>query len=97
MCVIAIYIAIYTGYRRNKPVPPVHRLPYSEEYAAFLAKHTVDPLPQALVITAIVIGLAFTMFLSVMAVKLYQLSGTTNIHALLKREIHAEELEEEQG
>jgi len=89
-------LAIYAGYRRNEPVPPVHKLPYSRDYTMFLVEHSVDPLPQALVITAIVIGLAFTMFLSIATIRLYQLSGTTNIHVLLKREIRVEEIEEEQ-
>lgn len=42
----------------------------------------IDPLPSALVLTAIVIGLAITALMLVFAVKIYRLNGTLNIDEL---------------
>ncbi|MCM8801344.1 MAG: sodium:proton antiporter [Candidatus Omnitrophica bacterium] len=39
----------------------------------------VDPLPQALVLTAIVIGLAVTVFMVAIAIRLYEKYGTFDI------------------
>jgi len=42
-------------------------------------KHVVDPVPQALVLTAIVIGLAVTALMLAYALKLHQKRGSLNI------------------
>lgn len=59
--------AIYLGYRRwineLNPRPPVLMAPPTPEALREFAVRAVDPLPQALVLTAIVIGLAVTLFL----------------------------------
>ncbi|MCK4352977.1 NADH-quinone oxidoreductase subunit K [candidate division WOR-3 bacterium] len=44
----------------------------------------VDPLPQALVLTAIVIGLATTALLVAIAVRIYQKYGTFDIEKMRK-------------
>ncbi len=44
-----------------------------------LIENMVDPLPQALVLTAIVIGLAVTALMVVVAVRLYEKYGTFDI------------------
>lgn len=41
-----------------------------------------DPLPQALILTAIVIGFATTALLLVLAVQAYQATGTDHVHEL---------------
>ena len=47
--------------------------------AAALASRAVDPCPQAMVLTAIVIGLGVTMLLVAIALRLYQRYGTYDI------------------
>lgn len=44
-----------------------------------VVKGMVDPLPQALVLTSIVIGLAVTALLASMAIRLYEKYGTVDI------------------
>jgi multicomponent Na+:H+ antiporter subunit C len=45
----------------------------------------VDPLPQALILTAIVIGFATTALLLVLAMRAYQESGTDHVQDLLEQ------------
>ena len=44
----------------------------------------VDPLPQAMVLTSIVIGLALTLLLVAMAIKIYEKYGTFDITKINK-------------
>jgi len=44
----------------------------------------VDPVPQALVLTSIVIGLSFTMLMVAMAIRLYEKYGTLDITEIKK-------------
>jgi|SRR5690606_33795217 len=46
------------------------------------AKSYTDALPQALILTAIVISLAVTAFLLVLAYRTYKQTGTDNLHEL---------------
>ncbi|MEM2024962.1 MAG: sodium:proton antiporter [Desulfurococcaceae archaeon] len=59
--------AIYLGYRRwtseTSPRPPVLTSEPTPWAVFNFVRQAVDPLPQALVLTAIVIGLAVTLFL----------------------------------
>lgn len=74
--------AIYVGYRRwtelGAPKPPVLVRP-EEEALAELVGRGVDPLPQALVLTAIVIGLAIVLFLIFLGYVLYRHYGTLDM------------------
>lgn len=77
--------AIYLGYRRwtetGAPRPPV--LPVLEEEAIEeFVRRGVDPLPQALVLTAIVIGLAVTLFLIFLGHILYMHYGTLDMREI---------------
>jgi multicomponent Na+:H+ antiporter subunit C len=45
-------------------------------------KDIVDPLPQALVLTSIVIGLAVTAFLVALAIRIYEKYGTFDVTQL---------------
>ena len=47
-------------------------------------KNMVDPLPQAVVLTAIVIGLAVTLLLVSMAIRIYERYGTFDITKINK-------------
>ncbi len=62
---------ILVGYRRNGRAPILS--------PDAVITHMVDPLPQALVLTAIVIGLATTALLIALAMRLYGKYGTYDI------------------
>jgi len=79
--------AILIGYRLcrgfEQPVPPiVTRIPPTQEYLSKLVATAVDPLPQALVLTAIVISLAVFAFLAALTLRIYYVSGTTDARDL---------------
>ncbi len=83
-------LAIVVGYRawvapNRPPIPPV--LTTWKPTAADLSKFSslaVDPLPQALVLTAVVIGLAVTVFLVFLTIQVYRLHGTTDVRKIAK-------------
>ncbi|OYT50043.1 MAG: Na+/H+ antiporter subunit C [Desulfurococcales archaeon ex4484_204] len=83
-------LAIMVGYRGwpspSQPVkPPVLTvLKPSREVIKEFASTSVDPLPQALVLTAIVIGLAVTLFLVFLTLQIYRLYGTTDVRKVAK-------------
>lgn len=58
------------------------RAPIYDAGAADAASTMVDPLPQALVLTSIVIGLATTALLVVIAMRLYEKYGTFDVAAM---------------
>jgi len=60
---------VLIGYRRDG-LPPI-MTSANEPASAF-----VDPLPQALIVTSIVIGLAMTALMAALCVRLYQRYGT---------------------
>ena len=63
--------------------PPVllNLRPSSEDIENFV-RTSVDPLPQALVLTAIVIGLAVTIFLAMLVLHIHRMYGTVDTHKL---------------
>ncbi|MCD6085299.1 MAG: NADH-quinone oxidoreductase subunit K [Desulfurococcales archaeon] len=76
-------IAILIGFRRPPSVPPVFtgaltRPPTLEELRAF-ASSAVDPLPQALVLTAIVIGMAVNLLIIFITLQVFRLYGTVDM------------------
>lgn len=66
------------GYR-DGGTPPI--LTPGEDVQAFAAG-SVDPLPQALVLTSIVIGLGVVMLLVALALRTHQRTGTLDTNAL---------------
>jgi multicomponent Na+:H+ antiporter subunit C len=66
------------GYRAGG-VPPI--LGRDMDPAAFV-EASVDPLPQALVLTSIVIGLGLVMLLVALALRLHERTGTLDTDAL---------------
>ncbi len=75
--------AVLVGYRwprTETPQPPVlmNTTNYNESIKYYV-EHAVDPLPQALVLTAIVIGLAVTLFIAFIIIQYYRLHGTVNV------------------
>lgn len=82
-------LAVFIGYRRwvsgASPRPPVLTEELSSEAAAKLAAAAVDPLLQAMVLTAIVIGLAVTLFLALLGCELYEHYGTLDMREVGRR------------
>ncbi len=68
-------LAIFIGFRVYS-VPPVLLGFDADVDLMEFARTAVDPLPQALVLTAIVIGLAVNLFLVFLALQVYRLYGT---------------------
>ncbi len=81
--------AILVGYRwpiGKLPKPPViTELPVTRKVLETYTSTAVDPLPQALVLTAVVIGLAVTLFIAFIIIQYYRLYGTVNIHKVRRR------------
>jgi len=80
-------LIILHGYLGPESIVPIHNLPFYAGNREYLLNYSVDLLPQAIVLTAIVIGLAFTVFLSITALRIYEVSDSLNLHYLLKSEI----------
>ncbi|MEM0224344.1 MAG: sodium:proton antiporter [Desulfurococcaceae archaeon] len=78
--------AIYIGYRRwlegVNPRPPVLTTTPTWESITEFSRRAVDPLPQALVLTAVVIGLAVTLFLVFLGYILYMHYGTLDMREI---------------
>jgi multicomponent Na+:H+ antiporter subunit C len=66
---------VLLGYRWNGTAPIITRGIELETFVAY----AVDPLPQALVLTSIVIDLAFVAFLAALAIRLFEKYGTFDI------------------
>jgi len=92
--------AILAGYKVWRPglvlQPPVltELDDVSREVIEEFVSRSVDPLPQALVLTAIVINLAVTLFLIVLALYMYRHFGTVDMDRIgrMKRGVISEEV-----
>ena len=69
------------GYRRGGRFPIVLRSDITGDgtVAADFAQHAVDPVPQALILTSIVIGLALVGMMVALALRIYDRYGTFDI------------------
>lgn len=70
-------LLVLVGYRPSgdgAPVAPI--LTGGSAGASVLAERTVDPVPQALVLTSIVIGLSVMALVVALAIRLYEKYGT---------------------
>jgi len=78
-------LAVIVGFRIAGPFPSPPILPGQpakpEDIGVFPAR-SVDPIPQALLVTAIVIGLAVSVFLLGLAVLYYKHFGTTDTRVI---------------
>ena len=79
-------IMILLGYRTlAKPLPPIlPTLTPAKELIREFSMTSVDPIPQVLVITAIVINMAVTALLAFLAVQVYRLYNTLDYREVLK-------------
>ena len=69
-------ILVLTGYRPSGQGAPVAPILAPGGDTVDLAARAVDPLPQALILTSIVIGLSVTALVVAMAIRLYDKYGT---------------------
>ncbi len=80
---VAVLLA-FIGFRVKYPsLPPVWLFKEGNGLEHAL-RVFVDPLPQALVVTSIIIGVAFTLFLSVAVVRFYEDYGTLSFERVLE-------------
>jgi len=82
-------LAVVMGYRANASSPPVYPgytfevvdYPSKDAIVSFV-NSAVDPIPQVLVVTAIVIGLAVLVFLSSILILIYRKYRTLDVRRL---------------
>ncbi|MEP3280170.1 MAG: Na+/H+ antiporter subunit C [Stappiaceae bacterium] len=70
----AVNLLIFTSGRLSREIPPI--IPLDQDVPAL---GSANPLPQALVLTAIVISFSLFAFLLVLAFRAYQELGTDNV------------------
>jgi len=76
--------AIVVGFRYIYPIRPPElwtEVPTPLDIIEFL-KVSVDPLPQALVLTAIVINMSITLFIAFIALQTYRIYGTLDLRKI---------------
>ncbi|MDX3928834.1 MAG: Na+/H+ antiporter subunit C [Shinella sp.] len=83
----AVNLTIFTSGRILREVPPI--IPAGEDVPQVL---TANPLPQALILTAIVISFSFFAFLLVLVYRAYQDLGTDNANEMRVAEPEGEPL-----
>lgn len=78
-------LIIFLGYKFGETYPPVlPTLKPTPGDIAWFVSVAVDPIPQCLVITAIVINMAITMFLAFLVIQTYRLYGTTMVKRITR-------------
>jgi multicomponent Na+:H+ antiporter subunit C len=85
--------ATIVGFRYIFPVvPPIltTESPSTTDLNTFLSS-TVDPVPQALVLTAIVIGMAVVLFMVFLALQVYRIYGTLDAKKIAEERKKREE------
>ncbi len=79
---------VVIGYRRGGIAPIITERIYE---GVQFAEKAVDPLPQAMVLTSIVIGLGVMALMVTMALRIYHVHGTYDITEILKSRKKAEQ------
>ena len=85
---IAVMIGVHSGVIKPPVFPGISFTSHREVGSGVLrefSKTAVDPIPQVLVVTAIVIGLAVLVFLGYVSLLLYQKYGTLDVRLLEKK------------
>ena len=70
---------VLQGYRAGGEAPILTRTADPAAASQALAASSVDPLPQALILTSIVIGLGVTALMVALAIRLYEKHGTYDL------------------
>jgi len=78
-------IVVLLGYRLIYPVAPPILPSLSKEALKQFVSTAVDPLPQALVITAVVIGMAVNVLIAFAIIQIHRLYGTVDARELGKK------------
>lgn len=80
-----------TGFRLTYPLVPPVMLDYNNpEEVEHLIEHASDPLPQALVLTGIVIGLAVNALIAFGIIQIYRLTGSVDVRKVVPAYLEAE-------
>ncbi|MCD6196852.1 MAG: NADH-quinone oxidoreductase subunit K [Staphylothermus sp.] len=85
---IAVMLGVHSGVIKPPVFPGISFTNHEEVGSDVLkefSKSAVDPIPQVLVVTAIVIGLAVLVFLGYVSLLLYQKYGTLDVRLLEKK------------
>ncbi len=77
-------LLVFIGFRVKYPSHPPVWLFKGGDGLEHALRVFADPLPQALVVTSIIIGVAFTLFLSVAVVRFYEDYGTLSFEKVLE-------------
>jgi len=84
----SIYVySILIGFRKAEPYPVIPIMTTwqpSSEYISQFESTAVDPVPPALALTGVVIGLAVMLFLVFLALQTYRLFGTLDIRKIVR-------------
>ncbi|NJE11513.1 sodium:proton antiporter [Thermococcus sp. LS2] len=78
-------IVVLLGYRLIYPVAPPILPSLSKDALRQFISTAVDPLPQALVITAVVIGMAVNVLIAFAIIQIYRLYGTVDTREIGKK------------
>lgn len=76
-------LLVLVGYRGTGGKPQAPILAEGQSVEQFAAS-SVDPLPQAMVLTSIVIGLGLTVLMVALAIRLYEKYGTFDMNRIRK-------------
>ncbi|MET1160191.1 MAG: sodium:proton antiporter [Thermoprotei archaeon] len=77
-------MVILVGYRVIYPVmPPVLPIRRSD-FLEYFVSHAVDPLPQAFVLTAVVISMAVNCLIAFAIIQIYRLYGTADARRIVE-------------
>jgi len=77
-------LVVLLGYRVIYPVKPPILPELSKSAVGDFVKTAVDPLPQALVITAVVIGMAVNILIAFAIIQIYRIYGTLDVREVGK-------------
>jgi len=69
---------ILTGYRAGNGDTPIAPI-LTDKNSEFFAARSVDPVPQALILTSIVIGLGLVALMAALAIRIHEKYGTFDI------------------
>jgi len=77
--------AIYIGYRVIYPVAPPVLFSLDLDALKSFTATAVDPLPQALVLTAVVIGMAVNCLIAFAIIQIYRIYGTVDARRIVEK------------
>jgi len=79
------FFVIFIGYRMIYPVAPPILPSISQDAVNEFVNQAVDPLPQALVLTAVVIGMAVNCLIAFAIIQVYRLYGTVDARRIVEK------------